>query len=620
MKKRTKGLLSILLAIVMMLAMALPVSAAETGTTTHQDKNTTTVPSQQINVADKTDTGVKLSLYKIIDVMDTKQGEAHSDGDEEMVSEASALQWVTDEIREIAGGYTPAAPFAAGTLDLTNPANLSSLSQAEADAFYQWLAGQIRRDETLATKIETPAQGTGATALTYTYSNLEVGGYLAIADDGVNVYRPTAVRLLPTMNEATNTLVYPTNPGAVSMKATKPDIEKLIIDDSDAGQTDFKTATVARGDSVTFQVRTGVPVYSGDYNAAEIRYAMVDIMRISYAYTADSLAVKGYTDDADTAGTTLSQYAAYTGGRVYADQTGKAVFVEAGSKYYGLNGEDLSQAANAANAIAAYKSAHSLGEGTTITASGDYTAIVVDFLGNYSDISGYKTIGYEYKAQVTDSELVTVDTNTNAANLAYSVNGTNPKKTTNVEDEVVSYTYGIDVTKRDGADQDKKLNGVYFDLYELAGTMTEEEYDALKAADPSITYMTENAADGKVKVYQRIQEGLVTGGTGEDGSTPLGQLQISGLDQGEYWLVETQTVEGYNKLESPIPVKLQQSKADKKFVSGSTTGYHSLNVDNYQGVTLPSTGGVGTTVFTILGIILMAGAMILVLAKRRRES
>lgn len=604
-----------LLAMAMLFAMALPVSAAET----HQDKNEHTVASQQINVTDKTDTGVKLTLYKIVDVMDTKAGESHVDGEETMASEASVLKWVTDAIRTAVAGYTPPVSFAAGTLDLTNPANLSSLTQPEADAFYQWLAGAIRKNPALATAITTPAQGTGANALTYTYSNLEVGGYLAIADDGVNVYRPTSVNLLPAINEVTNQITYPTNPGAVNMKASKADIDKVIIDDSDANQTDFETATVARGDSVTFRIKTGVPTYSGDYTPAEIRYAMVDIMRTSYEYRADSLAVKGYTDKQDTTGTTLSQYASYTNGRVYVDQTGKAVFVEAGSKFYGLNGEDLSEAANAAGATAAYKSAHSLGDDTTITASGDYTAIVVDFLGNYSDIFKYETIGYEYQALVTDKEEVTVDTNTNVANLAYSVNGTNPKKTTNVEDNVVSYTFGIDVTKRDGADQDVKLNGVYFDLYELVGTMTEDEYRELAAKDAAITYRTEATAGGNVKVYQRIQQDLVTGGFAEDGMTPLGQLQISGLDQGDYWLVETQTVEGYNKLDNPIAVKLQQSSADKKLISGSSTGYHSVNVENYQGVTLPSTGGMGTTTFTILGVILMAGATLLVMAKCRRE-
>lgn len=615
MRKKRNKFLSVLLAMAMLFAMALPVSAAGT----HQDKNATTVPSQQVNVSDKTDTGVNLKLYKIVDVMDTKDGDSHAEGSETMVSEASVLKWVTGDIQTAAGSYTPAAPFAAGTLDLSNPANLSSLTQPEADAFYQWLAGQIRANETLATAITTPAQGTGANALTYTYLNLEVGGYLAIADDGVNVYRPTSVNLIPTINEKTNQLVYPTNPGAVTMKATKPDIDKVIIDDTDDNQTDFKAATVARGDSVTFRVKTGVPTYSGDYKASEIRYAMIDIMRTSYEYKADSLTVRGYTDSQDTAGTQLSQYAAYTNGRVYVDQTGKVVFVEAGSKFYGLNGEDLSDASTAAAATAAYKTAHSLGDDTTVTASADYTAIVVDFLGNYRDIAQYGTIGYEYQAIVTDDEEVTVDTNTNVANLAYSVNGTNPKKTTNVEDDVVSYTYGIDVTKRDGADQDVKLNGVYFDLYELVGTMTEDEYQNLAAADTTITYMTEAAADGKIRVYQRIRQDLITGGMAEDGTTPLGQLQIAGLDQGDYWLVETKTVEGYNKLDNPIAVRLQQSSADKKLISGSQTGYHSVNVDNYQGVTLPSTGGMGTTTFTIAGVMLMAGATLLVLARRRRE-
>ena len=98
---------------------------------------------------------------------------------------------------------------------------------------------------------------------------------------------------------------------------------------------------------------------------------------------------------------------------------------------------------------------------------------------------------------------------------------------------------------------------------------------------------------------------------------------------GTYYLTETKAPGGYNKLSAPIEITITDAKnaagdaapdgiVDDK---GATTGYVQATVVNSAGFVLPTTGGMGTALFTIAGVVLM-GASVLVLALfvRRRSS
>ena len=116
---------------------------------------------------------------------------------------------------------------------------------------------------------------------------------------------------------------------------------------------------------------------------------------------------------------------------------------------------------------------------------------------------------------------------------------------------------------------------------------------------------------------------------------------FSGLDDGYYRLTETKAPEGYNKLESPIEFTISathdENSSDPKLtdltgnvtsgeatftssLTGETDGSLTTNVVNESGSTLPSTGGIGTTIFYVVGGILMVGAAILLITKKRAEN
>ena len=116
---------------------------------------------------------------------------------------------------------------------------------------------------------------------------------------------------------------------------------------------------------------------------------------------------------------------------------------------------------------------------------------------------------------------------------------------------------------------------------------------------------------------------------------------FSGLDDGYYRLTETKAPEGYNKLESPIEFTISathdENSSDPKLtdltgnvtsgeatftssLTGETDGSLTTNVVNKSGTQLPSTGGIGTTIFYVVGGILMVGAAILLITKKRAEN
>ena len=117
-----------------------------------------------------------------------------------------------------------------------------------------------------------------------------------------------------------------------------------------------------------------------------------------------------------------------------------------------------------------------------------------------------------------------------------------------------------------------------------------------------------------------------------------GLLTLSGLDAGTYYLTETKAPGGYNKLSAPILVEIKDLKngiadAEPKGPNGkpeytpanraeteANDGYVPLTVVNSKGFTLPSTGGMGTVLFTTIGIVLMGGGLVLLLLYLRRRN
>ena len=193
-----------------------------------------------------------------------------------------------------------------------------------------------------------------------------------------------------------------------------------------------------------------------------------------------------------------------------------------------------------------------------------------------------------YYGQVNSSAVINGD-NTNEANLTYGTNGdsTWEKTTTKV--------FGFKVFKHAGTDKTTLLAGADFRLYKTVGETT---YYAQFDSNGLLTgWATEATASGVTMT-----------------SNNTGALVLNGLDAGTYYLEETKAPDGYNKLINPVTVTISKEGV----VSPAENGI--VYVSNNAGATLPSTGGMGTTLFYVIGGGLMVAAVVLLVTKKRMEN
>ena len=201
-----------------------------------------------------------------------------------------------------------------------------------------------------------------------------------------------------------------------------------------------------------------------------------------------------------------------------------------------------------------------------------------------------KDIVITYTATVNKDAVVGSAGNPNEAELIYSNDPSNAESKTTTPPEIVKvYTAKLIIDKVDGsADKDDptaKLSGAKFVLKNSAGKY-------YKYADDVVSWV-DNLEDATV----------VTTDTN-------GAASFNGLENGTYALVETEAPEGYNKLTKAISVTIDY-KNDTAGV-GQTT-----QVANLTGTELPSTGGTGTAMFYIIGAIMVIGAGVVLIARRR---
>lgn len=268
--------------------------------------------------------------------------------------------------------------------------------------------------------------------------------------------------------------------------------------------------------------------------------------------------------------------------------------------------------------------------GFTVTPNGQQLTINFDNLKGISSITKDSKITVEYTATLNENAVIGRDGNLNEVYLDYS-NNPNPggegNKGKTPDDKVIVFTYTLGVTKVDGADSTVKLAGAQFKLF------SDQE---LKNEIRLVSASTSTAGPNTYRVAK-------TGETGLDFivSPTNGVISVQGLDDGTYYLQEIQAPTGYNKLDKAITLVITANTVNgQNWVSGNAadalpdssltvtadsvagvgdaaTGVASVTVANNQGSTLPSTGGIGTTIFYVVGGGLMVGAAILLITRRR---
>ena len=254
----------------------------------------------------------------------------------------------------------------------------------------------------------------------------------------------------------------------------------------------------------------------------------------------------------------------------------------------------------------------------TLVANTDYTLSTNNSDGCTFEISFKENvlkpndeIVVDYTAMVNEKAVIAGTGNPNETKLTY-------KDDSKTEwSETVTYVWEISVYKyAEKNNEEIALNGAQFVLYKMVDG--KETYVVVDANNKVTGWTTEGVkpetgADAN-KTYASVFE------------TPAnGKFVISGLDSGTYYLKEIKAPAGYNMLANPITVIISANYEETTKVGTATVKYGDaianpdIKVLNQTGTELPSTGGIGTTVFYVLGSVLVLGAIVLLVTKRRMK-
>lgn len=278
----------------------------------------------------------------------------------------------------------------------------------------------------------------------------------------------------------------------------------------------------------------------------------------------------------------------------------------------------------AEDSVKVYASSNKAGSGKkditsnfTVTVSGQEITVHTDDLKTIDDISANKYILVEYSAVLNSNAAInkenvtgTDNGNINKVYLTYSNNPRNESEAGRTpEDTVIVFTYKIEATKVDGETK-KGLEGVTFRIYKMIG-------DGKWYAQ---------VADGKLKGWVETANNDCVLTSGEDG-----KFSLAGLDDGTYFIEEITPLPGYNSI-APVKIQVNGNTNNGQSGNGATseltsvtftvgeTTENAITIVNNAGTTLPSTGGMGTTVFYVVGGGLMAVAVVLLVTKKRMEN
>ena len=269
--------------------------------------------------------------------------------------------------------------------------------------------------------------------------------------------------------------------------------------------------------------------------------------------------------------------------------------------------------------------------GATVAIAGNEITVTFADIKEGNTITASSVVTVEYSAVLNKTAQIGLSGQENAVKLEYSNDsywdgsGT-PTTSKTPEDKVIVFTYELDVTKQDSV-TDKKLKDAEFNL--------------------------KNAADKYAKVDEN---GYVTGWVDTVAEASVlksdanGLFKVIGLDDGTYTLTETKAPTGYNLLNAPVTLKLDATTANgqnwdvfdatkaltdltltvdtgaaqpaKTPGEGDSFGKYGVvetTVLNTSGSSLPSTGGIGTTIFYVAGGVLVVGAGVLLITKKRAK-
>ena len=277
-----------------------------------------------------------------------------------------------------------------------------------------------------------------------------------------------------------------------------------------------------------------------------------------------------------------------------------------------------------------------------VDVDGSFTVTIpnIKALNSHDHAANFIIVAYD--AILNANAEIGLDGNPNSVSLEFSNDPNGDGLGRTAEDTVIVFTYELDGTKVDGKTQ-AALQNAKFVL--LNGAKTEAAMVVDGKVKEWVKVATEAAADdvqmpetyeGWLELNQQHNGLILTSAEG-------GTFKIAGLDDGTYFLREIQAPNGYNLLEEDVQLVITATTANGQdwnsgiatdALKGLTitvdngaaqngdldTGIVNVTVENNRGATLPETGGMGTTLFYIIGGLLVVGAGILLVVRIRMKA
>lgn len=285
-------------------------------------------------------------------------------------------------------------------------------------------------------------------------------------------------------------------------------------------------------------------------------------------------------------------------------------------------------------------------ENYTLTQTADGFTLAIDNLKEFPYVNqeGRKYILVFYDAELNGNAEIGLPGNENSAYLEFSNNPNGNGTGRTEDDKVIVFTYELDGTKVDGETQ-AALQNAQFVL--LNGAKSE----AAMVENGKVTgwvKVDSDAAAGDVQMPETYEQWVARYGDQNVILTSAadGAFNIAGLDDGTYFLREIQAPNGYNLLEGDVQLVITADTANGQNWAGApdlalrdlnmtitvgeagpthvpgdrADGTVGVTVENNGGATLPETGGMGTTLFYIIGGLLVVGAGVLLVVRIRMKA